>query len=37
MQGLGDSGGKSSLAMVYVTDGADVTVCLGAFKLLFAH
>jgi hypothetical protein len=37
MQGLCDSSRKRGLAVVNVTDGADVTVCLCPFKLLFAH
>ena len=33
----GDSGGKGGLAVVNVTDGTDVDVGLGSFKLLLCH
>ena len=36
-QPLGDSGGQSGLAMVDVTDGADVDMGLGSFKFLLSH
>ena len=36
-QPLGDSGGQSGLTMVDVTDGTDVNMGLGSFKLLLSH
>ena len=36
-QPLGDGSGQSGLAMVDVTDGADVNMGFASFKLLFSH
>ena len=36
-KGLGDSCSKSGLTMVNVTDGADVNMGFGSFKLLLCH
>ena len=36
-QVLGDGGGQSGLAMVDVTDGADVNMGLGSLKFLLSH
>ena len=36
-QNLGDSCGKSGLAMVNVTDGTNINVGLGSFKFLLCH
>jgi hypothetical protein len=36
-QNLGDSCGKGGLTMVNVTDGTDIAMCLGSFKLSFCH
>ena len=36
-QELGDSSGQGGLAMVNVTNGANVYVGLGSFKLLLGH
>ena len=36
-QPLGDGSGQSGLAVVDVTDGADVNMGLGSFKFLLSH
>ena len=37
MQGLGDCCGQSGFAMVYVTDGTNVTMRFCSLKLSFCH
>ena len=34
---FGNGGGKGGLAMVNVTDGADIDMGFGSFKFLFRH
>ena len=36
-QNLGDGGGEGGLAMVDMTDGADIYMGLGSFKFLLRH
>ena len=37
VEGQGDSGGQSSLAVVNVTNSTDIYVRFGTFKFLFSH